>query len=689
VDIGLVEPSRVQVELLGAHLEQGECGLRRFFHDLAELAREDEAASAGGAAGLDEEDVAAVRRPGEAGGDAGHAGAQGHLVFVAAGAQDGVEIGDVDVALAGLALGDLDGDVTRDAADLALEIAQARLARVIAHDRGERVVADAALLGRQPGRLDLAPHQILARDLDLVIRGVAGQFDHLDPIAQGAGDLVEHIGRTDEQHLGEIEVHGQVIVVEIVVLLRVEHLQQRRGRIAVHAGAELVELVQHEHGVALTRTAQPADDVAGQGTDIGPPMAADLGLVVHPAQRRAHERAPHGAGNALAQRGLADAGRAHEAQDRALAGRIELVHREVLQDAALDLVQAVVIGVEDRARGLDFQLLLGALVPGQLEQQIEVGAHHGIFARALGHARQALEFPPGLLVRLLRQLRLLERCLELAHFLGAALIFAQFLADGLHLLAQHRLALALVHALLRLLIDLLRELQDLDAVIEERLHRIQAGLQVDGFQHLLFLRAFEIHVAGDRIREQPRRRDRVHGIDEIVGRLLMHAQRLEGRLAQVGHARIDLLVAFLRLRFVDGLDARDGVFMAAEEAAHAEARTPLTDEMVLLVVAHDVAQDMGHGPHGAQLVRPRLLRRAVLLQQQPERALGPCRRLRGGHRGRSADVQRHHELGEDHDPAQRQDDGGVVRQCRLGFGVRARGGLVLLDVHAAPLLKRR
>src|SRR3954453_19202085 len=48
----------------------------------------------------------------------------------------------------------------------------------------------------------------------------------------------------------------------------------------------------------------------------------------------------------LAQGRLARAGRADEAHDRAARVRLELAHREELEDAVLDLLDVVVVGVE-------------------------------------------------------------------------------------------------------------------------------------------------------------------------------------------------------------------------------------------------------------------------------------------------------------------------------------------------------
>ena len=74
--------------------------------------------------------------------------------------------------------------MSADAADLALEVAHSRFARVVADDRAQRFVADLALLGRDAGRGELARQQVAARDLELFLGRVAGQLDDLHAVAQ-------------------------------------------------------------------------------------------------------------------------------------------------------------------------------------------------------------------------------------------------------------------------------------------------------------------------------------------------------------------------------------------------------------------------------------------------------------------------------------------------------------------------
>src|SRR5581483_6174880 len=131
--------------------------------------------------------------------------------------------------------------------------------------------------------------------------------------------------------------------------------------------------------------------------DIGAAVAADLGLVVHAAERHAHELAVHGARDRLAERGFSHAGRADEAQDRRLAGRRQLAHGQIFDDAPLDLVEVVVILVEDAPRLGDVDRPLLGQLPRQLDQPIQIGAHHAVFAGGFRHALQ----PAQLLARLI------------------------------------------------------------------------------------------------------------------------------------------------------------------------------------------------------------------------------------------------------------------------------------------------
>ena len=88
-------------------------------------------------------------------------------------------------------------------------------------------------------------------------------------------------------------------------------------------------------------------------------MPAYLSLIPHAAEGHTHELAAQRPRDGHAERGLADAGRAHEAEDGSLLARVELHYREVLDDALLDLLQVIMVLVEDDLGALQIDLCHG------------------------------------------------------------------------------------------------------------------------------------------------------------------------------------------------------------------------------------------------------------------------------------------------------------------------------------------
>ena len=170
----------------------------------------------------------------------------------------------------------------------------------------------AILAPAQAVALDLARHEIALGDLELLGLGVAGELDDLHAVAQRPRDRVQVVGRGDEHDLGEVEGEVEVVVAEGGVLLGVEHLEHRAGRVAAEVRAHLVDLVDHEQRVVGAGVAQRADDHAGHGADVGAAVPADLGLVAHAADADALELAAQRPRHRAPQRRLADAGRADE-----------------------------------------------------------------------------------------------------------------------------------------------------------------------------------------------------------------------------------------------------------------------------------------------------------------------------------------------------------------------------------------
>ena len=301
-------------------------------------------------------------------------------------------------------------------------------------------------------------------------------------------------------------------------------------------------------GLLELGVAQRADDHAGHRADVGAAVAADLGLVAHAADRDALELALQRRRDRAPERRLADAGRADEAEDRAARVRLQPPHGEELDDAVLDLLDVVVVGVEHLARVREVEVVLGRRVPRQRRDPLQVGADDAVLGRRLGQPLEPRELAVGDLADLLGQLDLGELLAQLLDLGLGRVALAELLLDRLELLAQQVLALGLVELGLDLRLDPRAHRGDLELVGEDLRQPPQPLGDVALLEQRLLLLGLDPQRARDQVRE--RRRVVEVGDRELellgeVGDLLDDARE---RLLDVAHQRRQLRALARRCR---------------------------------------------------------------------------------------------------------------------------------------------
>ena len=81
------------------------------------------------------------------------------------------------------------------------------------------------LLGCKAAVVNLTRDEMALGYLYLLLGDVSAHLYQLHTVEQWTRNGTEIVGCGNEEHLGEVEVHVQIVVVEGVVLLRVEHLK--------------------------------------------------------------------------------------------------------------------------------------------------------------------------------------------------------------------------------------------------------------------------------------------------------------------------------------------------------------------------------------------------------------------------------------------------------------------------------
>ena len=220
-------------------------------------------------------------------------------------------------------------------------------------------------------------------------------------------------------------------------------------------------------------------------------MSTDLGFIVNAAQRDTGELAPQGARHRLAERGLADAGRSDQGDDRARSpttdhleatGIAPLAHGEKLDDPVLDVLQPGVVLVQHAAGLHHVELVDGALVPGHVEHPIQVIPDPAGLGVLLAGALEPVELTLNFLADGFRHAGIFNFLAILGGDVAVGL--TKFFLNGFHLLAQQELALPLFHPLLHLVADLVLERGVGEDLARPGDQLAQPSFDVEGFQDL-------------------------------------------------------------------------------------------------------------------------------------------------------------------------------------------------------------
>src|SRR5688572_4662046 len=108
------------------------------------------------------------------------------------------------------------------------------------------------------------------------------------------------------------------MIVERPILLRVEHLEERRRGVAAPVLTELVDLIEQEHGVDHLGAPHRLYDPARHCADVRAPVPANLGLVTDASQGHTDEAPTQRARDRASKRRFADARWTHQTEYRPL-----------------------------------------------------------------------------------------------------------------------------------------------------------------------------------------------------------------------------------------------------------------------------------------------------------------------------------------------------------------------------------
>ena len=387
-------------------------------------------------------------------------------------------------------------------------------------------------------------------------------------------------------------------------------------------------------------------------------MAADFGFIAHAAQAVADEFTPGRLGDAAAKRGLANAGRADEAQDRPLQLVGARLHGQILDDPVLHLFQAEMIGIQHGLRRDDVLLHLAALAPRQAQQRIEIVANHRGFGRLRRHRLQLLQFAQRLFTGFLGEFDLLDLLFQLGDLVLFLIGIAQLALDRLHLFVEIIFALGLLHLPLHAVTDLLFHLQHAHLAFHEGEDLFQPQAHIRLGQQRLLVRNLQAQVGGNGVGKAPRFLHRRNLAGDFRGDLAVQLDKLFELALRRTQQGGDLGFVALHVRPVFNFGHQIGA--TGIQLDQRRAALAFHKHLHRAVGQFQQLQHIGERADVIQFISTGIFIAGVLLAEQEHGAAVVHGRFERGHRFFAAHEQRHDHLREHHDIAQRQHGQGLV-----------------------------
>ena len=102
-----------------------------------------------------------------------------------------------------------------------------------------------------------------------------------------------------------------------VILLRIQHLEHCRRRIAEGTLVEFVDFVNQQYRISALGFSDGLDDFSGKCPDVSPAVPADISFISNSTQADSDKLPVQCACDGLGKRGFSDPGRTGEAENRA------------------------------------------------------------------------------------------------------------------------------------------------------------------------------------------------------------------------------------------------------------------------------------------------------------------------------------------------------------------------------------
>ena len=117
---------------------------------------------------------------------------------------------------------------------------------------------------------------MLLGNLLFLLLQITRHLNKLHTVKKRTRNTLNGIGGSDKQHLAQVVIPVEIIVMKRLILLGVEDFQQGRGRVTMVISTHLINLIEHKNGIVKAYLFEVGNDASRHGANIGAPVSAKL-----------------------------------------------------------------------------------------------------------------------------------------------------------------------------------------------------------------------------------------------------------------------------------------------------------------------------------------------------------------------------------------------------------------------------
>ena len=295
------------------------------------------------------------------------------------------------------------------------------------------------------------------------IFSITADLNDLHTIKKRPWNPLDIICSCNKQHFGKILGNFHIVVIEMVVLLRVQYLQKCGRSISLIVTAGFVNLVQKHQRIGNLRLLKSHSDPAWHSSHISLSMTTDLSLVSHTAKADTHITLACSFRNRFGNGSLTGTWRSYQTEDRGFSLVCQLADRKKFHNSLFYILQAIMPLFQDLPCRLQILRIFRTLIPWKGKKCLDISPQNTAFCSIGTGNFESSDFFEDAVLHFLRCDKLFCFPSEFFCFI-CSVILSQFLTDQLQLLPQNIFTLILIYPFFQLLLKVTADIQHIDLI---------------------------------------------------------------------------------------------------------------------------------------------------------------------------------------------------------------------------------